>query len=183
MSATESASQKAAAAAITELVEREAPRVLDYFVRRVASHEDAADLLGDTLVVVWRKERSAPRESTEARMWMFGIARRVLSQHHRGAKRRHNLSARLALELRHVEIHQTNDVHEEVRDALRTLSESDQEIIRLVYWDGFTLAEAAHLLGMNAATVRSRHARARTALHAHLVADASPTRASSRTYV
>lgn len=163
------------AAAVTELVEREAPHLLEYFARRVATHEDAADLLGDTLVVLWRKERAVPRDPIEARMWMFGIARRVLSQHRRGARRKHNLSARLALELRRVAIHAADDGHVEVREALQTLRRSDQEIIRLVYWDGFTLAEAAQLLGMKAATVRSRHARARAALQTHLLASTGVT--------
>lgn len=78
-------------------------------------------------------------------------------------------------ELRRVAIHAADDGHEEVREALQTLRKSDQEIIRLVYWDGFTLAEAAQLLGMKAATVRSRHARACAALQTHLLASTGVT--------
>jgi RNA polymerase sigma-70 factor (ECF subfamily) len=37
-----------------------------------------------------------------------------------------------------------------------------------VYWDGFTLAEAAQIMGMRPATARSRMARARTKLRQHL---------------
>jgi RNA polymerase sigma-70 factor (ECF subfamily) len=60
----------------------------------------------------------------------------------------------------------------EVRSVIALLNETDQEILRLVYWDGFSLVEAAQLLGLRPSTVRSRHARARatlrTALEAHL---------------
>ena len=34
----------------------------------------------------------------------------------------------------------------------------------LVHWDGFTLADAAGLLGLNASTARSRYAAARQTL-------------------
>jgi RNA polymerase sigma-70 factor (ECF subfamily) len=156
-------------------VQREASRLLDYFARRVASPDDAADLLGETLVVVWRRERSLPSDPTEARMWMFGVARKVLSQHWRSTRRSRQLGERLALEVRHVAISAPGDDFDDLRAAIGTLRASDQEIIRLVYWDGFTLVQTARLLGLNAATVRSRHARARASLHArleHATADA-----------
>ncbi|WP_344340768.1 sigma-70 family RNA polymerase sigma factor [Agrococcus versicolor] len=155
-------------ARIAALVAREAPRVLDYLLRRVASPEDAADLLGETLVVVWRREGAVPLDPTEARMWMFGVARKVLSQHRRSVRRSRSLGERLALEVREAIVQAPADDFEELRAAIETLREGDREIIRLVYWDGFTLAEAARLLGLNAATVRSRHARARATLQAQL---------------
>lgn len=65
---------------VAQLVKDHAGSILDYFIRRVPDREDAADLLGETLVVVWRKVRSVPADPGEARMWMFGVARRVLSQ-------------------------------------------------------------------------------------------------------
>ncbi|WP_412939707.1 RNA polymerase sigma factor [Microbacterium sp. 2P01SA-2] len=52
----------------------------------------------------------------------------------------------------------------DVRAAITRLQAVDQEIIRLVYWDGFSLVDVAQHLGMNTATVRSRHARARSLL-------------------
>jgi RNA polymerase sigma-70 factor (ECF subfamily) len=62
------------------------------------------------------------------------------------------------------------DVAAEVRSAIRLLNATDQEIMRLHYWDGFSLVEAAQILGLRAATVRSRHARARSKLRVQLEA-------------
>ncbi|PPH70983.1 sigma-70 family RNA polymerase sigma factor [Rathayibacter sp. AY1D4] len=151
-------------AEITALVEREAADLLRYFARRTASPEDAADLLSDTLLILWRKERSIPEDETRARMWAFGVARRVLSGQRRTATRRSALVERLAEELRITPPAPADDAAEDVRAAIAQLKPVDQEIITLVYWDGFSLAEAAEILSLRAATVRSRHARARATL-------------------
>jgi RNA polymerase sigma-70 factor (ECF subfamily) len=148
---------------ITAFVEREAPGVLDYFGRRVA-HADAADLLGETLVVVWRRAGSIPSDETRARMWLYGVARRVLSGHRRSAVRRTALAERLRLELAIDNREPDDALRDAVREQIAALPELDREIIGLVYWEGFTLAEVAGILSMRQATVRSRHARAREKL-------------------
>ena len=58
--------------------------------------------------------------------------------------------------------------------ALRQLSAMDQEIIKLVHWDGFSQAEAAQLLGLPEGTLRSRHHRARQQLRGMLQGFKSP---------
>lgn len=155
---------------VGQLVKDHAGSILDYFIRRVPDREDAADLLGETLVVVWRKVRSVPADPGEARMWMFGVARRVLSQGWRSRARRRALTDKLAQHLTEMAPAADQDHTADVRAAIAKLQAVDQEIIRLVYWDGFTLTEVAQLLEMNAATVRSRHARAKALLHTLLLA-------------
>lgn len=56
----------------------------------------------------------------------------------------------------------------EVRDAMARLKPELAEIVQLVHWDGFTLAEAAGIVGIPAATARSRYARAKDDLRAAL---------------
>lgn len=156
------------ASVVRGLVERESRSLLDYFVRRTANPHDAADLLGETLLVVWRRESSIPSDPTEARMWMFGVARRVLAGHRRTRSRRQALSERLGETLTTVAERSADTDPDGVRAAIATLPEVDREIVRLVYWDGFTLADAAKIMGMRPATVRSRMARARERLRVHL---------------
>lgn len=84
---------------VAQLVKDNAGSILDYFVRRVPDREDAADLLGETLVVVWRKVGSVPDDPGEARMWIFGVARPVLSQGWRSRARRRALTDKLAQHL------------------------------------------------------------------------------------
>ncbi|MET0820975.1 MAG: sigma-70 family RNA polymerase sigma factor [Aeromicrobium sp.] len=160
------------AARVTQLVQDHSSALLGYFVRRVDDPSDAADLLGDLLTVVWRRRSSVPSDDTEARMWMYGVARLTLSTYRRGRRRRHTLQDRLREELAVEPVDEPHDVTE-VLEALRELDPIDQEIIRLVHWDGFTQADAARLLDMPAATVRSRYFRARGVLRTRLESLAS----------
>ena len=59
---------------------------------------------------------------------------------------------------------------ERALDALAGLSERDQELIRLVIWDGFGVGEAGTVLGMKESTARSRYARAKSRLRHELEA-------------
>lgn len=152
---------------VQRLVAANAQALLGYFMRRVQQPEDAADLLGDTLLVIWRKPRSVPADDTEARMWLFGVARRVLSTQRRGQHRRDALLDRLRSQLS-ISTSELGTQQLELRAALEQLDPVDQEIIRLVHWDGFTQTEVARLLRLPEGTVRSRQHRARQRLRSLL---------------
>lgn len=161
---------------IGALAEREAPTLLKYFVRRVVVREDAADLLGETLLTLWRRAVDVPVTDEAARMWLFGVARRVLATHRRGRHRRCALAERLRAEL--AVTGATGDpVAEHVRAAVRALPERDRELVGLIHWEGFGPAEAAAILGIRPGTARMRYQRARerlaTALEGLSRADAS----------
>ncbi|MDI6944272.1 sigma-70 family RNA polymerase sigma factor [Microbacterium barkeri] len=134
-----------------------------YFARRVDSVEDAADLTGDVFVIIWRRADDIPFDQTRARMWLFGVARNVLSNHMRAQARRRRLRERAAEQVRH-DVPLDESVSEGVHDALGALAPLDQEIVQLHHWDGFNLAEIAGILGRRPATIRSRYARARARL-------------------
>jgi RNA polymerase sigma-70 factor (ECF subfamily) len=154
------------------------PRLIDeskralfaYFARRVVSTDDAADLTGEVLLTMWRKVDSMPAEPVESRMWMFGIARNVLANHRRALSRRRKLSERLKGEA--LVSGDARPVRDNVWEALEALPETDREIMQLVHWDGFSLAEAAKILGKKPATVRSRYSRARARLRGDLTLEA-----------
>jgi len=147
-----------------------APDLLHYFERR--DRNDAADLLAETLVVAWRRVDDLPEDVVQARMWLFGIARMVLLGHARDQARR----SRLADRLRDLPEPAANDADQalDVRAAIAKLPEADAELVRLVHWDGLTLAEAATVVGINASTARGRYQRARTALAVSLAHSVGP---------
>jgi RNA polymerase sigma-70 factor (ECF subfamily) len=161
---------------VAALAEREAPRLLSYFERRVDAREDAADLLGETLLVLWRRSSDIPASDVEAAMWLFGVARRVLAGHRRGGRRRLALAERLRNELL-VAADAADQVTAQVRAAVRSLPERDRELIGLVHWEGFALAEAAAILGIRPGAARMRYQRARARLAERLsVSHADATR-------
>lgn len=152
------------------VIETNSPDLLAFFLRRVKTAEDAADLLGEALLVIWRRADTIPAEEDEAHMWMFGIGRNLVATHGRTTRRRSALQDKLRTQLREP-FEESLDDDLDVRALLSPLSQTDQEIIRLTYWDGFTQKQAAQMLGIAEWTLRSRHHRARES-HRRMLADA-----------
>lgn len=160
-------------ARIEELAQEVAPDVLRYFERRVLPIDDAADLVSETLLVVFRRADAVPLAGEEARMWVFGVAKKMLARHRRGVLRSSALAERLRQEISaRVD---PNDDPEQIAErepltkALAQLSSLDREIVALVAWDGFSLADVARHLHMREGTVRSRYSRTRARLRASLL--------------
>lgn len=163
-------------ARIERAVSMHSAALLAYLVRRTDPVDDAADLLGETLLIVWRKASSMPQAEEEIRPWMFGVARNVLKHHYRGAVRRRAISDRLRSMLAIAEAPGFSrvDDHTDLHVALRQLPAIDRDIVGLVHWEGFTLVEVATTLRMKDATVRSRYHRAKATLRELLASDDPP---------
>jgi RNA polymerase sigma-70 factor (ECF subfamily) len=147
-----------------------AASMLGYAVRRVEAPGDAADVVAETFLVAWRRLDEVPADD-EARAWLFGVARRVLANRRRGDLRRTRLSAQLRQHLAHevaILPAPAGGPVDQVQQALDRLDESDRELLRLTAWDGLKPGEVAVVLGLPAATVRTRLHRARRRLRAEL---------------
>lgn len=147
--------------------------VLAYALRRVDVADDAADVIAETFVVAWRRIDDVPADD-EARLWLYGVARRVLANHTRGDRRRHVLAARLrdhlAVQARGHRPGEDEPEADLVRAALARLDPADRELIELTSWEGLTPAEAAAVLMVTPSTLRSRLQRARQRLRTQLEA-------------
>ncbi len=154
-----SAPDAAVRAALTE----NSPRILAYFLHRVPSREDAADLTNETLLQAWKSRRRMPTAPDEARLWLYGVARNIQRHHWRGIRTRDELTKRLA-ETLDDPLTPGADAGLDVRRAVDTLPTAQAELIRLVHWDDLTLEDAAQLLRIPSSTARSRYARAKVLL-------------------
>lgn len=146
--------------------------LLAYFERRVHLRDDAADLLGETLLQAWRRRAVLPDEPRRRRMWLFTIAANVLSNHNRSRRRRTALTDRLRDRLAGTSTEADPTETHAIRDAVLRLSQAHRELVTLIHWDGFTIIEAAEILGLNPSTARGRYAAARETLKSAL-ADAA----------
>lgn len=154
-------------ARLTEALGTASGDLLAYLQRRVGL-DDAPDLLGETMVIAWRRVRELPDDAERARMWLFGIARGTLLNHARGERRRWALADRIRRETAPDAASPAADAGAEVRDAIARLEPDLGELVRLIHWERFSLAEAADLLRIPASTARGRYARAKDALRAAL---------------
>jgi RNA polymerase sigma factor (sigma-70 family) len=140
--------------------------LLAYALRRADGPEDAADVVAESFLVAWRRVRELPA-GEEARLWLYGVARKVVANQRRGGRRRGRLGDRLRTQLAdrvapdHAE--RVSAGHD-VREALSRLGDLDREVLVLHAWEGLEPREIAVVVGANAAAVRTRLTRARSRL-------------------
>ncbi|MBZ2197385.1 sigma-70 family RNA polymerase sigma factor [Ruania sp. N2-46] len=155
---------------LDELLRRNARDLLAYLERRIGPDE-ATDALSEVMTTAWRRVAVVPDDGLQARLWLFVVARNVVANARRGQRRRSLLVLRVqnAGQAGGATAPHADDGLE-VRDAVARLDEDLAEVVRLVHWEGFTLAEVAQVLDTPATTVRSRYARAKQELRAALSA-------------
>lgn len=137
-----------------------------YAQRRTPQLADAEDVVAQTFVVAWRRLDDMPAPG-ERLYWLYGIARRVLANHRRGVERRSLLQAKARGSF--APPMQTGSALPDILTALQRLTNDDQEILRLVAWEGLSHAEVGVALGIsaNAVGIRLHRARARLGLALH----------------
>ena len=150
---------------------------LHAFARRRCSPEDADDLVADVMTVAWRRLDDIPPDAVLP--WLYGVARRMLANQHRGRGRRARLLARLQAEPAGAAASPGSRVGEPgsapVLDALARLRAGDQEVLRLAAWEQLGPAQIAVVLGCSANAAALRLSRARRRLR-RAVTDLDPTR-------
>lgn len=167
---------------VSKVIADTAPDLLAYFRRRVLVPEDAADLVSETFIAVWRTRKRMPQDDERARMWIFGVARNILRRHSRSRARYDALTMRLGAVLDPTPW-RDDDSGLEVRAAVAALPDQLAELIRLVHWDGFSVEQAATLMKIPPSTARTRHARAKTLLRASMTSEEERDEEFSQTTV
>jgi RNA polymerase sigma-70 factor, ECF subfamily len=150
----------------SDLYQRQYGPVLRYALRRI-DPETARDVAAETFLVAWRQLDVVPIESGMAGPWLYGVARRVLANTERSRLRAERLTTRLGRQRRDTSVpDEAGSIAEiaRIRAALATLSELDQEALRLVGWEELDLAAAALAMGCTRATMAVRLHRARRRL-------------------
>jgi RNA polymerase sigma-70 factor (ECF subfamily) len=151
--------------------------VLGYALRRVGTPADAADVVAETFLVTWRRRADVP-EGEAARLWLYGVARKVLANQRRGDLRRSALGGRLRAELP-VVVPDPTDAVAGRTDAMRALAQlrpADREVVELTAWEGLDSRGVADVLGITPFAARARLSRARRRLRELLGHDPVPER-------
>ena len=142
--------------------------VARFCARRAASAHDAEDAATEVFATAWRRLGDVPDEPGD-RLWLFGVARRVLANQARGARRRTQLVARLqAAAVPAPEPSTGSEAARVLARALAALSDGDRELLLLTGWEELTPAQIAVVLGRPAPLVSRRLHRARGRLAAQL---------------
>ena len=169
--------------------------ILAYAVRRAAPGEDAADIVADVFTTAWRRIGELPGPPAD-RLWLYGVAQRVLAGRRRSARRRGHLTARLRAEFGTRPPGQPapdqpapgqlapgqlapdqlapgqpglgDTTTDRLLAALGHLPAGEREALQLILWEQLSHAEAAQVLGCSVNAVAIRVHRARTRLRQEL---------------
>ena len=134
-----------------------------YCLRRLGP-DDAGDAAADVFTVVWRRLESCPRDN-EALLWIYGIARNVVANRRRGARRSAQLTHRAAAGAtnpsstpEHIVVRRSE--YEELDEALAKLPSRYREVLILAEWDGLDRKTIAQLEGVSRSAIDQRISRA-----------------------
>lgn len=130
---------------------------------RVGQREDALDILQDAYLEFFKALRQgsfAYRSDPETLGFLYIIAKRRIARFYRFRK--------VTLSLEDYDPESEDNAGREnialLLDALRKLSDSDQEVVRLHYFSGLSFREIAALLNKEEGAIKIRHHRAITKL-------------------
>lgn len=146
-----------------------------YVLRRLGpSSNDIADVTAQIFAVAWRRRAQIPQPPGDL-PWLYGVGRKIVSRHRRSVQRRRNLEERLVNEA-HVSQDPTVSPSPEtlrVRTAIGRLRARDQELLRLVLWEGLSHAQAGDVVGCSANAVAIRLHKVRRRLYAELAKESA----------
>lgn len=146
-------------------------RIYRYCFRRTGDPELAEDLTSIVFLEAWRRRRKRANEAPQELPWLYGVAANVLRNQWRTQRRYRMALARLPRprdedDPAQAVVDRLDDEAQmaRLRDGLRALPRTQQDVLSLCVWEGLTAKEAAVALGTSEATVRTRLHRARKRL-------------------
>jgi RNA polymerase sigma-70 factor, ECF subfamily len=144
--------------------------VLAYALRRLGERSAAEDVAAQTFAVAWRRLSALPADPLP---WLFGVARQVVRNETRSARRRVRLIARITGQDPPRPAHDPAEgaaARSAIVAALGRLGEGQREVLRLAAWEGLDARRAAAALGCSPAAYTLRLHRARRRLAKELAA-------------
>ena len=139
--------------------DRYAPVLFGFCVRILKDARDAEDVLQEAFIQVWRDARRFDATRASVKTWLFTVARsRALDR----GRSRHSIEQRFSaapdesLDRAGDGGQETAVLRDYVSRCLEKLSESEQAVLRLAYFDGYTQEEIAARLNEPLGTVKSR---------------------------
>lgn len=151
------AAQKGDQAAYRRLLSEITPAMKAFLRTRFFSHEHAEDVVQEILLAI-HTVRHTYRPEQPFRNWMYGVARHKMIDYLR------KLGRQKANEISNDELvtflaDKANNPEEalsgkDLEEALLTLPEKQQKVLRLTKLEGYSMAEAAEKLGMSESAVK-----------------------------
>jgi RNA polymerase sigma-70 factor (ECF subfamily) len=129
---------------------RYADRLFRFAVSRLRAHDEAEDAVQETMIAIWANA-SAYRSASAASTWVFGICRHKLGD---ALRRRRPTDPPPAVPASVSDRADPSRV--EFWEAFSRLTDEQQELILLVFHQGFSQQEVAEVMRVPVGTIKSR---------------------------
>lgn len=154
-----------------------------YCLRRLSPH-DAQDATAEVFLVAWRRFGEVP-SGEEALLWLYRVANNVVRNAQRSKTRARRLAARVHREPAYDDPGPESQIvrrerDQQVVDALRRLSDRDQEVLRLRAYERLSIPQISSVLDCSEEAAKKRVARALRRLGAQLPETGAPARSRLR---
>ena len=143
-------------ARLTALYDAHAASVWRYVVHLTGDRAGADDVVQETLLRAWRSPRILEQDPATMRAWMITVARHLVVDEARSARRRHEYP--VADPPERVTGDDSDALFDAIliQEALATLTEDHRAVIVKAYYGGLSTAQAAAELDIPEGTVKSR---------------------------
>jgi len=142
--------------ALRALADAHSGAVWRYVVHLTGDRAGADDVVQETLLRAWRTPAILAQAPESTRSWMFTVARHLVIDDVRSARKRHELTVDEVPE--RVQRDHTDALFETllVEEALAGLGLEHRSVVVHAYYGGRSIDEVAHELGIPEGTVKSR---------------------------
>lgn len=141
---------------LAALYDAHAAPVWRYVVHLTGDRAGADDIVQETLLRAWRTPRILEQDPSTTRSWMFTVARHLVIDEARSARRRREIGVAEVPERTAPDA--TDALFEAilVEEALAALTAEHRAVVVRAYYRGLSVAEMAHELDIPPGTVKSR---------------------------
>lgn len=134
------------------------PKALALAERRLGVRERAEDVVAEAYSIALDKYSHGHSLDTP---WLYAIVRNVIGNEYQRQDRQATLAAKIMTEKLTQQVNHAPDI--DVIGTLARLSEDQQSLLEMTYWDELNTREVAAILGIGEDAVRARLTRARRA--------------------
>ena len=143
------------------LYDQYSPALYGVVLRIVRDDDQAADLLQDIFIKIWKNLEAYDASKGRLFTWMLNVARNTAIDSLRARKTQPFAAIRTDEENVHIvdrqhNTEQPNPDHIGVKDVVNQLRPERKQLIDLVYFGGYTHEEAAEKLNLPLGTVKTR---------------------------
>lgn len=151
--------------AFRAIFDRLSARLFAYVLSHTSHRDDALDIVQETFIDVWK---GLPRFQYKSDEQFYGFVFVVLKR--KIYKRHRNMRATVSFdeEIIHESYEMKMEDYRHLQKHIGKLGEPYQDLLKLKYWSGMTMRDAADMLGITETTAKVRHHRAIKKLQAML---------------